>query len=115
MKRAVLGTLLAAGLVTVAVGRFDQPNEVFAQRLGSSQATGAGGELIVLPTALGEKGQLLTVIDPRQRVMSVYHVELPNGKIKLLSVRNLSWDLQMTYLNNDIPLPQEIRALLEQR
>jgi len=70
-----------------------------------------------VPTPLGDKGQLLTVIDPRQQVMGVYHIELASGKITLRSARNLRWDLspQMTYLNNDPPLPQEIRALSEQK
>lgn len=100
----------------MAVGRSDQPREAFAQRTAPSFATGgAGGEMIAVPTSLGDKGQVLTVIDPRQQTLGVYHVDLPSGKIKLLSVRNLRWDLQMTYLNNESPLPQEIRALLEQR
>jgi hypothetical protein len=115
MKRALLGALLGAGLV-MAVGRSDQPREAFAQRAAPPyQSSGAGGEMIAVPTPLGDKGQVLTVIDPRQQTMGVYHVDLPSGKIKLLSVRNLRWDLQMTYLNNENPLPQEIRALLEQR
>jgi hypothetical protein len=115
MKRALLATLLAAGLVVSVSGRFGRSDEALAQRVPSAPVAGAAGDLVVLPTAIGEKGQLLTVLDPRQKVLSVYHVEFPSGKIKLLSVRNLSWDLQMTYLNNDNPLPQEIRALLEPR
>ena len=78
-------------------------------------AAAAGSELIVVPTSLGDKGQMLTVVDPRQRVLSVYHIDLATGKIALKSVRNIQWDLQMTYLNNENPLPQEIRSLLEQR
>jgi len=47
--------------------------------------------------------------------MGVYRVDSVSGKITLCSVRNIHWDLQMIYLNNENPLPQEIRALLEQR
>ena len=125
MKQAVLGALLGAGLMAAAVGARDQGSQVFAQRLTAPQAVSVptspaasvGSELVVVPTPLGDKGQLLTVIDPRQQVMGVYHIELASGKITLRSVRNLHWDLspQMTYLNNDPPLPQEIRALSEQK
>ena len=65
--------------------------------------------------AVGRARQMLTVVDPRQRVLSVYHIELATGKIALKSVRNIQWDLQMTDLNNEKPFPQEIRSLLEQR
>ena len=58
---------------------------------------------------------MLTVVDPRQRVLSVYHIDVATGKIALKSVRNIQWDLQIDDLNNDKPLPQEIRSSLEQR
>lgn len=118
MRRTVLGTLLIAGLLTAAAALAQQRGDLFAQRPVSAApapAAAIGAELIVVPTALGEKGQILTVVDPRQRVLSVYHIDLATGKIALKSVRNIQWDLQMTYLNNETPLPQEIRSLLEQR
>ena len=116
MKRIVLGTLLGVGLVMVAVALADQRGEVLAQRaMPAAQAPAAGSELIVVPTSLGDRGQMLTVVDPRQRVLSVYHIDLMTGKIALKSVRNIQWDMQMTYLNNENPLPQEIRSLSEQR
>ena len=114
MNRLVLGALLVIGLVTAAVAVAQQRGEVVTQR-AAAPALAAGSELIVIPTPLGDKGQVLTVIDPRQRVLSVYHIDLVTGKITLKSVRNIQWDLQMTYLNNESPLPQEIRSLLEQR
>ena len=117
MKRAVLGALLGAGLVMAAVAAAEQRGEITSQRTmpaAPAPAAVAGSELIVVPASLGEKGQMLTVVDPRQRVISVYHIDAA-GKIALKSVRNIQWDLQMTYLNNDLPLPQEIRSLLEQR
>ena len=58
---------------------------------------------------------MLTVVDPRQRVLCVYHIDLATGKIALKSVRNIQWDLQINDLNNENPLPQEIRSLLDQR
>jgi hypothetical protein len=47
--------------------------------------------------------------------MCVYHIEKASGKIAMKGVRNINWDLQLTYYNNDNPLPREIQALLEQR
>jgi hypothetical protein len=114
MKRAILGALLGAGLV-VAVGLCGQRGEVFAQHPATYQPTGAGGELIAIPTPAGDKTQVLTVIDPRQQAIGVYHVDLGSGKITLLSVRNIQWDLKMTEFNGVNPLPQEIRRQLQPR
>ena len=115
MKRALLGFLVVIALGTaVAVAQ----HEIGGQRtapLGPAPAIAAGSELVVVPTTLGEKGQMLTVVDPRQRVMAVYHIELGSGKISLKSVRNIQWDLQVRDFNNANPLPEEIRSQLEPR
>ncbi len=118
MRRVILGLLLGMGLITAAVAVAEQRGEVFAQRAAppvSAPTVASGSELIVVPSSLGDKAQVLTVVDPRQRVLSVYAIDLATGKITLKSVRNIQWDLQMMYLNNETPLPQEIRSLLEQR
>jgi hypothetical protein len=72
-------------------------------------------EMIALSVTVGDKYQQVTVIDPKLRVMSVYHVDLTTGKIALRSVRNIHWDLQMTEFNGESPLPREIQALIEPR
>jgi hypothetical protein len=113
MRAAVLGALVGAGLVWVAVGALDHRNEVFAQRLAPYQQAESGGDLVVVPGPVGEKGQLLTVIDQKRQTMSVYHIHQVTGKIALRSVRNIQWDLQLTYLDNEGLLPREIQALLE--
>jgi hypothetical protein len=74
----------------------------------------AGGDMIVVPAGIGDKGQLLTVIDVKQKAMSVYHID-PTGKIELRSVRDLHWDSQVECINNASPLPNEIRAMLGQK
>ena len=117
MNRAMLGTFVGVGFVIAAVAVAQQRGENAGQRVmppPSAPAVG-GSELIVVPTSLGEKGQMLTVVDPRQRVLCVYHIDMTTGKIALKSVRNMQWDLQITHLNNENPLPQQIRSLLEQR
>ena len=52
-------------------------------------------------------------VDLRQRAMSVYHVALATGDVKLCCVRNIHWDLQLMHYNGDAPLPREIQSLLE--
>jgi hypothetical protein len=105
---AGLGVLIAAGLTLAP------HNEVLAQRANGNQPI-VGSELIVVPTPLPDgKAQMLVVIDPRQQALGVYRVELSSGKIALQSVRNIRWDLQMIQFNNENPLPQEIRSLLDQ-
>ena len=129
MKRSIVGLMVGIGVVVLAVGLLDRRQEVMAQHPYMQTAfarpaaqpappatpTVSGGELIAVPSPMGEKGQLLTVIDPRQQAMGVYWIEAGSGKITLRSVRNLRYDLMMTDFNGDNPLPREIRAQLEQR
>jgi hypothetical protein len=117
MKRIVLGTLLGVGVVMAAVAAAEQRGDGPVQRATpAAPAPVTGSELIVVPASLGDKVQMLTVVDPRQQVLSVYHIELATGKITLKSVRNIQADLQIDCLNNDEHLlPQEIRSSLKQR
>jgi len=64
---------------------------------------------------VGDTHQQITLIDPRQRVMCVYHIDRVSGEIALKSVRNIQWDLSMDEFNGQSPSPQEIRTLLQQR
>jgi hypothetical protein len=117
MKRSILGVLVGVGLVTVAVAVAEQRGENFSQRAAPVPAAAAGSEMIVVPLSMGDKGQgqMLAVVDPRQQVLSVYHIDLLTGKIALKSVRKIQWDLQITDFNTENPLPQEIRSKFEQR
>lgn len=116
MKRVMLGILGCVGIAIGAVALAEQRGDLFPSRPAAAATPAAdGAELIVIPTATSDKGQMLTVVDPRQKVLSVYHIDMGSGKIALKSVRSIQWDLQMAYLNNETPLPQEIRSLLEQR
>jgi hypothetical protein len=127
MKRAILGLLVGTGIVTLAVCLLDRRGEVMAQHVVPYSQAGSqpgsqpspqpvcGGELIAVPSPMGDKGQLLTVLDPRQQTMGVYWIEAGTGKITLRSVRNIRFDLMMTDFNGDNPLPKEIRLQLEQR
>lgn len=114
MKSTVFGVLLGAAVTALAVAVLGLSSEAWAQR-GAPLDTGS--ELITVSAMVGDKAQFqqLTVIDPRSRVMSVYHVEPTSGAITLKSVRNLTWDLMLREFNGVNPLPGEIRALLDTR
>jgi hypothetical protein len=115
MKQAMLGALVV-GLVVAAFAAVGRNGQAMAQQQPRAAATlPGGGDLIVVPMTTGDKSQLLSIVDPRQRMLCVYRVDPTTGKIALKSARNLNWDLQMTYLNNEAPLPQEIQSLLEPR
>lgn len=114
MRRSLLGALLGAGLVIAATaGRgssepaFGGPGEL--ANLSSLQDTG----LIIQVTAENGQPLTVTVVDPRQRAMAIYHVDRATGEIALKSVRNLTWDLQMVQYNSGNPLPQDIRSGLQ--
>ena len=111
MQRMVVGVLVGAGLVAFANSVISTPERAFAHH-GNSQAM--GGDLIALSARLADGREQLTVIDPRARVVSVYHIDPAKGELALKSVRNIHWDLQMTQFNGASPLPQEIRSLLQQ-
>jgi len=112
MQRLAIGFLIGAGLVMLAGSAFSTPDAVFAHH-GVPHATGS--ELIALSAQLADGREQLTVIDPRARVISVYHISPTNGELALKSVRNIHWDLQMTQFNGVSPLPQELRSLVEQK
>jgi hypothetical protein len=109
MRLATLGILAGIGLAAATGGAL----EVGGNAPAPSRPVMGGGDIIVIPFGLPEKGPLLSVIDPRQRVLSVYRLDPASGKIALKSVRNLRWDLQMNDFNNEPPLPREIQSLIE--
>ncbi len=113
MKTVALGFLVVSGLVMVAAGVVPTGGEALAQRLPPHIAAATDASLIALSTTVGDKYQQLTVVDPKLKVLSVYHVDLASGDVELKCVRAIHWDLQMTYYNGKGPLPQDIQSLLE--
>lgn len=113
MRTAVLGCLVGVALAVTALAVMPGRTPVFAQPGGSLSSP--GGDLLTLSTTLEGKHQQVVVIDPKQRVMSVYHVELSSGEIALKSVRQFQWDLMLSEFNGVKPLPEEMRRLIEGR
>ena len=112
MRTAVFGAMLVAGFVATLVTLACREDQAFAGD-GAHRAP-SSSELIALSVPIGQKSQQVTVIDPRRRVMTVYHIELSTGKIEFRSARNIDGDLQMDEYNAGHPLPREIRSLLQQ-
>ncbi len=110
MRRSLVGALMIAGLViAVVTGRgFSEPVE--GQRGYFAPNPLQSAELITHVSAPDGEPKMLTVIDPRQRVIAVYHVDRTSGAIALKSVRNFTWDMQMIEFNSGEPSPQDIRA-----
>ena len=112
MRAAILGVLAGVGLALVAVGATPDGRVALAQRAGPHGAVRPSGELIALSVTVENKYQQVTVIDPKLRSMSVYHVELASGNIELRCVRDIRWDLQLESFNGKGLLPKEIRSML---
>jgi hypothetical protein len=71
----------------------------------------ANADLIAVSANVHDQYQQVTLIDPKQRRILVYHEDFATGEIVLRSVRSFEFDLQLTQFNTKAPLPEEIRAL----
>ncbi len=111
MRGWLSGVLLGmAVLVVLVVG--------FADAQGPRQAVhdrAANADLLALSHDAGDGRQQITLVDPRQRVMAVYHVDRATGALQLKSVRNVQWDLTIEDYNSGSPAPRDIRALRDQQ
>jgi hypothetical protein len=111
MRGLVGGVLL--GLAVLAAGVVGLAD---AQGPRSVQDRAASSpDLLALSHDGGDGRQQITIVDPRQRVMAVYHVDRASGALQLKSVRNLQWDLMIEDYNSASPAPRDIRALKEQQ
>ncbi len=111
MRHSIVGAGLFAALViaATAVRSFSEPTLGAVAEPSRVSTT----ELITHFASPAGQSQVVTVIDPKQRAMAVYDVDRATGKISLKSVRNITWDLQMTEYNSGDPKPQDIRSGLQ--
>src|SRR5262245_20056790 len=103
---------LVVGLGVLALGWVGLL-EAQAQRPAAQERTVSSPELVAMSYDAGDGRQQITVVDSRQRVMAVYHVDRASGALTLKSVRNLNWDLLIEDFNSDKPTPREVRALTQ--
>ena len=108
--------VLAAGIVGFAdaQGPRGGHERAAAERM-SQDRTASSPDLLALSHDGPDGRQQITIVDPRQRVMAVYHIDRVSGALALKSVRNLTWDLQIEDFNSGTPAPRDIRALKDQQ
>ena len=112
MRHSLVGALIVAGFVIAITAGRGSTEPTYGPSLNSLPAAQNDG-LVMHVTAADSEPQVITVIDPRQRVLAVYHVDRSTGKIVPKSIRNVTWDLQMIEFNSGDPLPQDIRSGLQ--
>jgi hypothetical protein len=74
--------------------------------------------LMAFSVVVDNSTQTLTVLDPVNQSLAVYHVYLngPNvGKCELQSVRNISADLKFYDYDSMKPFPGEVQAIIDQQ
>jgi len=109
MKAAAIGAFVGALVCALASGALPLSLAAPAERTSDHH----GDELITSTVLTSDNRQLVTIIDPRTRVMAVYVVDGAGGNVALKSVRNFHWDLQLNEFNGSNPLPREIQSLIE--
>ena len=114
LVRSMLAALVVAASGAALFALLGGSDTALAQKPSLPNITQCDG-VIAFSEKVENKYQQVTVIDPKQRVLCVYHISLVDGQIALKSVRNFHWDTQILEWNSANPLPKEIQALLEQR
>ena len=110
MRAVICG--IVVGLCVLALGSMGFL-EAQAQRPAAQERTVSSSELVAMSYDAGDGRQQITVVDPRQRVLAVYHVDRATGALSLKSVRHLQWDLLIEDYNSDKPTPREVHALVQ--
>lgn len=117
MRGLLGGVLLVSAVIAVGVvGLADAqvPRGAGHERPAADRAA-SSPDLLALSHDGPDGRQQVTIVDPRQRVMAVYHIDRVTGALTLKSVRNLTWDLQIEDFNSGTPAPRDIRALKDQQ
>ncbi len=117
MRAVALGSLVVVGCVIAAVAAAPDRQDGIGPRGIPIHfyPNAANSDLIAVSANVRDQYQQVTVIEPKQRRMLVYHVEFATGKVALQSVRSFEFDLQLTQFNTKEPLPEELKALLAPR
>jgi hypothetical protein len=114
VRQAVLGFLVGAGLLTALASWLAPGNSVLAQH-ARAPASPDGDVIAVHWTAESKHQEMMVLIDPRRKAMSVYQIDRNTGAITLKSVRQCEHDLLLRGFNENRPLAEEIRGMANQR
>jgi hypothetical protein len=108
----MIGGLFGAGLVIVAMSGTGWSDPGFVPSASTPPAPAQASGLITHMSAADGQPMTLTVIDPREHWIGVYHIDRATGAIELKGTRNITWDLKVEF-NSGKPTPQEIRSSLQ--
>ena len=117
MRLAPWGVFVVAALAVGAAGAWWGQTQLLGQAppTGQLRQSAPSDQLIAMACDGGDGQQQLTLIDPKTRVIGVYHIDRSTGQIALRCVRNVHYDLMMEEFNGADPSPREIRALINPR
>ena len=113
MKAAAVGALVASALWAAVSAVFSTGAAAQVTQVSAGLQV-PNNELTISTVLVADNRQLVTIVDPKTRVMAVYLIDGATGSIALKGVRPVHWDLQLAEFNCTSPLPQEIRSLVEQ-
>ena len=99
--------LLGIGLVVS--GRSDSL-ALAAGVTGAGPSGAAPANVVVSATPLGERDVLICLVDTARQRLAVYLADGRRSRLKLLAVRDISADWELSDWNNDPPLPSDIRG-----
>jgi len=97
-----------AGALLVELGRTGS-----AAGQGSGDPFASSGGLLVVPSALSRESYGVYLVDPQQGRICLYEYQAARRQLRLLAVRNFTYDLRLNEYNTD-PSPSEMRELAEQ-
>lgn len=113
MRATFLGLLIGIGATTLTVPS-SEPRGAYGQRSGH-HAKFSGAEIVAITGGVAGGQQVVLLVDPVERTLGSYQVDMETGQVVLRSVRNCRWDLQMDEFNGKDPSPEQIKALLQSR
>jgi len=110
----MLGAGMAlAGIGLVISGR-PESLALAAGATGPGPSGDASANVVVSATSLGDREVVICLVDTARQRLAVYLADGRRSRLKLLAVRDISADWELSDWNNDPPLPREIRARLKQ-
>lgn len=110
MRRLIVGTIVGAGLVIATFAGTGWSDPGYGPLPATTPAAVHDSGLITHVSGSDGQPLTLTVIDPREQWIGVYHVDRATGAIALMSTRKITWDIQLIEFNSGKPSPQDIRS-----
>ncbi len=84
-------------------------------RLLAQDKQATDSSMIAFTSENGPDGKLFCLIDPKEKVLSIYEFDLKKSKLKLAAVRHVGADHQLAEFNNEEPSVSKIEQLVRRR